>query len=132
MSWVALEPIPRACRYILIVEDNADGRESLRRLLELYGHRVEVAVDGVEGVEKALASPPEVAVVDIGLPRLDGYQVARRIRAALGRRVLLIAHTGYSQPVERQRAMEAGFDVFLAKPLDPLELADWLARGACG
>jgi CheY-like chemotaxis protein len=132
MPWVALEPLPPAGRFILIVEDHADGRESLRRLLELYGHHVEVARDGVEGVEKALASPPEVAVVDIGLPRLDGYQVARRIREALGRRVLLIAHTGYSQPAERQRALEAGFDVFLAKPLDPQELADWLARGACG
>ena len=73
-------------RDVLIVEDNPDGRESLRMLLELLGYRVEVAQDGYEGVEKALTHHPKVGLIDIGLPGLDGYEVARRLRSALQRR----------------------------------------------
>jgi len=105
-------------RSVLVVEDNPDGRESLRLLLELLGHHVDVAADGEEGVQKALASHPDIALVDIGMPRLDGYEVARQLRTALGPRVLLIAHTAYTAPEDRRRAREAGFDAFLAKPLD--------------
>ncbi len=105
-------------RRILIVEDNDDGRESLRLLLELLGHQVEVARDGVEGIRKALASPPDVALVDIGLPRMDGYQVAERIRAGLGRKVLLVACTAYTRPEDRERALRSGFDAHLAKPIE--------------
>ena len=73
---------PSPPRHILIVEDGDDNRESLQELLESHGHRVDTAVDGEQGVERAIAGHPEVALVDIGLPRLDGYEVARRIRAA--------------------------------------------------
>jgi CheY-like chemotaxis protein len=69
---------------VLVVEDQPDARESLRLLLEIWGHQVEVAPDGLRGVQVALAWKPEVAIVDIGLPLLDGYEVARRLRAAFG------------------------------------------------
>lgn len=111
-------------RDILVVEDNDDGRESLCRLLELSGHRVRAAADGPAGIEAAIAAPPEVALIDIGLPRLDGYEVARRIRAAEGaRRPLLIALTGYGLPEDKERAGRAGFDAHLVKPVDAGALA---------
>jgi len=121
-------------RRVLIVEDNSDGRETLRELLELMGHDVEVAADGAEGLQKGLADPPEVALVDIGLPLLDGYQVAERLREALGPDVVLVAYTAYDQPEDRLRAYRAGFDAHLAKPVDLDELTRWLNRkGArCG
>jgi signal transduction histidine kinase/CheY-like chemotaxis protein len=111
-------PLPSPPRHILIVEDGADHRESLQELLEAQGHRVDTAIDGEGGVERALAVRPEVALVDIGLPRLDGYEVARRIRGALGSKIFLIALTGYGQPDDRARAAAAGFDVHITKPLD--------------
>jgi len=103
---------------VLVVEDNRDGRETLQALLELHGCRVEVAEDGLEGVDKALAWRPDAAVVDIGVPVLNGYEVARRVRARLGKGVRLIALTGYAQDADRRCALKAGFDVFLAKPAD--------------
>ena len=107
-----------------LVEDNLDGRESLRDLLELWGHRVELAANGPDGVEAALDSLPDVALIDIGLPGLDGNEVAQRIRAALdGDAMALIAMTGYGQPEDRRRALQAGFDAYLIKPVDPYELA---------
>jgi signal transduction histidine kinase/ActR/RegA family two-component response regulator len=105
-------------RHILIVEDSADNRESLQELLEAQGHHVDIAIDGEQGVERAIAGRPDVALVDIGLPRLDGYEVARRIRAAGGSRILLVALTGYGQPEDRTRAVAAGFDLHLTKPLN--------------
>src|SRR5262245_15286254 len=114
-------------RRILIIEDNLDGRETLRTLLELLGHQVDVAEDGPEGIAKALERHPEIAVVDIGLPRMDGYQVAQQLRAALGRHIFLIAHTGYGQPEDRQRALAAGFDVYLVKPADFEKLFSYLS-----
>ncbi len=115
-------------RHILIVEDNRDGRESLALLLGLLGHRVELAEDGHRGVEVALAVRPEVALVDIGLPGLDGFEVASRLRAGLGKDVLLVALTGHTQPEDRQRALEAGFDAHLAKPVELEALQALLAR----
>jgi len=115
-------------RHVLIVEDNRDGRESLAMLLELMGHRVDTAEDGRRGVEVALAVRPEVALVDIGLPGLNGYEVARQLRAALGKGVLLVALTGHSQPEDRRKAAEAGFDAHLTKPVEPGELQTLLAR----
>jgi CheY-like chemotaxis protein len=117
---------PAFCR-VLLVEDNPDGRETLKLLLELCGYQVEEAADGREGVEKGLAWRPEVAVLDIGLPGLDGYEVARRLKAALGGRVVLIALTGYGSPEDRQRAFEAGFAHHLTKPADVEELLRLLA-----
>jgi CheY-like chemotaxis protein len=109
------------------VEDHPDARESLRLLLEFWGHQVEVAADGLRGIQVALAWKPEVAIVDIGLPLLDGYEVARRVRAALRDAVFLIALTAYGSPEDRQRAYEAGFDVHLTKPADPGEIRPLLA-----
>jgi signal transduction histidine kinase/CheY-like chemotaxis protein len=123
---------------VLIVEDNLDGRESLRELLELWGHRVVAAESGAEGLDKALSEPPGAALIDIGLPDIDGNELARRIRAVLEpERIALIAMTGYGQPEDRRRALEAGFDTYLVKPVDPGDLDRLLAeiarrRGATG
>jgi signal transduction histidine kinase len=103
---------------VLVVEDNEDTRELLKALLETVGHTVEVAGDGLEGVQRASSFDPQVAIVDIGLPGLDGYEVARRLREMLGRDITLIAMTGYGQPEDRRRAVAAGFDVHLTKPVD--------------
>jgi two-component system, sensor histidine kinase len=121
-------PPPATARRVLIVEDNADAREMLRMSLELEGHSVEAAEDGLRGVEMALASRPDVVLVDIGLPRLDGYGVAARLRAALGRNVVLIALTGYGQPDDRERTRHAGFDAHVVKPVEPDTLARLLAE----
>src|SRR5437879_3305589 len=102
--------VPSNTRRVLLVEDNDDGRMTLRILLELNGFGVEEAADGLQGVAKGLAYRPEVAVVDIGLPGLNGYEVARRLRATLGRRIRLIALTAFDEPRDRERALEAGFD----------------------
>ena len=127
---------PRACRTsrrVLIVEDSPDNRATLQLLLQSWGHEVEAAGDGLRGVQRALAWRPEVAVVDIGLPLLDGYQVARQIRAALRDDVFLIALTGYGQPENRRRAFEVGFDIHMTKPADLDELSRLLhAHAAAG
>ncbi|HEV8306556.1 MAG TPA: GAF domain-containing protein [Methylomirabilota bacterium] len=120
-------PVAWPTRHVLVIEDYADAREALRLVLELGGHRVEVAEDGVRGLELACRSRPEFALIDIGLPGLDGYEVARRLRATPeGQRMYLIALTGYGQPADRRRALEAGFDTHLVKPVDPAELASIL------
>jgi CheY-like chemotaxis protein len=112
------------CR-ILVIEDNADVRESLRDLLESSRHEVYEAADGSAGVDAALALCPEVALIDIGLPALNGYEVARRLRADDGcADTVLIALTGYAQDADRQRAIEAGFHGYLAKPVDPKQLME--------
>jgi signal transduction histidine kinase len=103
---------------VLIVEDNPDSREVLQLILRRSGHRVEAVGDGLAGVERALAKRPDVMVVDIGLPGLDGFGVARRVREVHGGAVYLIALTGYGQPEDRRRALDAGFDVHLTKPID--------------
>jgi CheY-like chemotaxis protein len=128
----APSPVAPTPRHILIVEDGADNRESLQELLESQGHRVDTAIDGERGVEQALAGRPEVALVDIGLPRLDGYEVARRIRGAMGSKIFLIALTGYGQPDDRARAAAAGFDVHITKPLDFRTLERLIAGGQAG
>ena len=121
--WMA----PSPPRHILIVEDSDDNRESLQELLESEGHRVDTAMDGEQGVERAIAAHPEVALVDIGLPRLDGYEVARRIRAAGGSDIFLVALTGYGQPEDRTRAAAAGFDVHITKPINFSHLREILS-----
>jgi CheY-like chemotaxis protein len=107
----------------LVIEDNADVREALRLQLQVAGHEVHEATTGPEGVELAAGVGPDVVLLDIGLPGLDGYQVARRIRAAAGDRPRLIAITGYGQPGDRDRAREAGIEHYLVKPIDASDLA---------
>jgi signal transduction histidine kinase/ActR/RegA family two-component response regulator len=134
----AAPPLPAraqvaAARDILIVEDNDDARETLRILLEMEGHRVETAGDGLAGLEKALALQPEVALIDVGLPKLDGYEVARRLRATAGiRQPFLVALTGYGLPEDRQRAFDAGFDAHVVKPVDRDTLSEVLATSSSG
>jgi len=113
------------------VKDNADAAETLRRLLELSGHRVRVAHDGVAGLDALLSGPTQVALVDVGLPRMDGYELARRLRATVdGRtRPFMVAVTGYGLPEDRARALAAGFDEHLTKPIDAAALARVLAQG---
>jgi CheY-like chemotaxis protein len=110
-------------RHVLLIEDSEDNREMMRELLEMEGFRVDVAADGEAGVEQAILLRPSVAIVDIGLPNLDGYEVARRVRAALGQGIRLVALTGYGDPEDVERTSAAGFDAHLTKPvaLDRLE-----------
>ena len=113
---------------ILIIEDNADVRSMLKTLLEFAGHRVEIAGDGLKGVEMIGLQHPNVALVDIGLPGLNGYELARTVRADKDcRDVFLVALTGYSQPSDRQRALSSGFHAHLAKPVDLEQLRQILA-----
>lgn len=119
-------------RRILLVDDDDNLRNALRRILELDGHRVEVARDGPEGVDLTLATVPEIAFIDIRLPGIDGHEVARRIRAALGPRVVLVALTGNSREQDRRRSSEAGFDAHLVKPVSYEDLVRVLDRPAVG
>jgi len=107
--------LPERPRRLLVVEDNLDARQTLRTLLETLGHEVHEAADGEAGVAAALERRPDLVFVDIGLPRLDGYEVARRLRAA-HLRSRLVALTGYGRDDDVQRAREAGFDQHLLKP----------------
>jgi two-component system, sensor histidine kinase len=120
-------------RKVLVVEDGADTRESLGMLMTAWKHEVLYAADGPEGVRLACEAQPDVAVIDIGLPGLNGYEVARSIRRAAStwaHPVRLIALTGYGQASDRERAAEAGFDVHLLKPVDPDSLLHELLAGA--
>jgi CheY-like chemotaxis protein len=106
-------------RRILAVDDNVDSVESLARLLGLQGHEVRTAYDGPTALATAEAFQPQVVLLDIGLPRMDGYEVARRLRKKTGLKdILLVAVTGYGQDDDRRRATEAGFDGHLVKPAD--------------
>ena len=123
-------PAPRRCR-VLVVEDHDDAREMLRVLLTLAGHEVDEAADGPTGLDLALTVRPDVALIDVGLPGLDGYEVARRIRrGAGGTSILLVAVTGYGQAEDRQRALDAGFDAHLTKPISPEQLVSVMEGGA--
>ncbi|MFY0579696.1 response regulator [Cystobacter fuscus] len=114
---------------ILLVEDNPDIRETLRDLLELHGHHVAEASDGRAAVELVLSQRPQVALVDIGLPELDGYQVAELVRASAGGAdTRLVALTGYGHPEDRKRALAAGFDAHLVKPVSSEDLSQVLKR----
>ena len=104
---------------ILLIEDKDDGREMMATMLDAYGYTVQQAADGVQGVQLALATPPDVALVDIGLPGIDGYEVARRLRKhEATSHIKLIALTGYGLADDQRRVLEAGFDLHLVKPVD--------------
>ena len=117
-------------RRVLVIEDNEDSRDMLRQLLENAGHEVHDAGDGPQGVDAALRLEPDVALIDVGLPELDGYEVARRIRAGTRRDMLLVALTGYGLAEDRERALAAGFDLHRVKPIDFEKLFDVLATRA--
>jgi signal transduction histidine kinase len=127
-SMTHVEVTPRTQRRILVADDNNDALESLATLLQLSGHEVYTAANGVVALESAEQHRPEVALLDIGMPKLDGYEVARRIRAQpWGRRITLVALTGWGQDSDRRRSQEAGFDSHLVKPLDLDKLTELLA-----
>ena len=116
-------------RRVLIVEDNADAREGLRMLLTLAGHEVETSEDAADGLEKLRTFQPEVALIDIGLPGVDGYALARMARQTTETRATyLVALTGYGQAEDRQKALAAGFDTHMTKPVDPAKLCAFLTE----
>ena len=104
---------------MLVVDDKRDAAETLALLIRVSGHEVQLAFDGAEAVDIIENWIPDIAFIDIGLPRMNGYDVARRIRQQSRlNSVVLIAHSGYGQETDRQRAREAGFDDHLVKPAD--------------
>jgi signal transduction histidine kinase len=114
-------------RNILIADDNQDALESLALMLRMEGHEVVCASDGEEALLLAGQRRPEIVVLDVGMPKLDGCEVARRIRAEdWGRGAILVALTGWGQDIDRRRSREAGFDMHLVKPVDPATLCDML------
>jgi two-component system CheB/CheR fusion protein len=114
---------------VLIVEDYADAALSTRMVLEMDGHEVHVAKDGLAGLEVAAAVDPDVILLDIGLPGLSGYEVAERLKSRKAeRKLLLVAVTGYGQETDRERSAAAGIDVHLLKPVDPDFLRELLKR----
>ena len=120
---------PPALRRVLIVEDNDDARETLGHLLRFAGHEVYEVGNGLAALEAAREFDPDAVLVDVGLPGLDGYEVARRLRARPGaKRPWLVALTGYGLPEDRQRSRAAGFDLHLVKPVDTDALARALAQ----
>jgi signal transduction histidine kinase/CheY-like chemotaxis protein len=122
-------PVER--RRILIIDDNRDARESLAQLLVMAGHEVRTAKDGAEGLHLLAAEPPDVALVDIGLPDMSGYEVASRIRARPeGSRVVLAAVTGYGRQQDREASRQAGFDAHLTKPVEMRELEHLLSQAS--
>ena len=115
-------------RKIVIVEDNTDVRELLRLKLRRLGHTVDAVADGVSGVSAIVEGRPHLALIDIGLPRLDGYQVASQVRSKLGEDVVLVALSGFGQPEDKRRALEAGFDEHITKPADVQDIESVLKR----
>lgn len=122
---MSANPDPRGPLKVLIVEDNRDARTTLRMLLSMsYGYVVYEAADGTSGVRAALELKPDAALIDLGLPDMDGHEVARRIRAALDRSsILLIALTGYGSDEDQRSTQAAGFDIHLVKPVETSALA---------
>ncbi len=112
-----------SCR-IAVIEDNPDVQSMLKTLLESWGHTVDTAADGLRGIDVIQAFQPDLALIDIGLPLVDGYEVARQVRAReKGKRIFLVALTGYGAQDQKERALRSGFDLHLAKPAEPERLA---------
>jgi CheY-like chemotaxis protein len=125
--------VPIASLRILIVDDNRDSAASLGMLLQLLGNDIRTAHDGLEALGMASDFRPEVVILDIGLPKMNGYDVAQRIRQqSWGKEIILIAMTGWGQEEDKRRSREAGFDHHLVKPLDPAVLMNLLALLAYG
>ena len=124
----AVPPTRGARHRVLIIDDNQDACEMLAMSLEIDGHRVFAAGSGREGLEVALVERPTLVIVDIGLPDVDGYEVARRLRQALKSEATLVAFSGYGQPEDRRRSLEAGFDAHVVKPATGETILSALAR----
>ncbi|MGI8672343.1 MAG: response regulator [Luteitalea sp.] len=114
---------------VLVVDDNADSAESLSLLLELMGHEVRTAHDGEQALAEADAFRPELVLMDIGMPRMDGYEAARRLRQSpWAQDVVLVALTGWGQDEDKRRSEAAGFNHHLIKPVDPAALGELLKQ----
>jgi CheY-like chemotaxis protein len=125
-----VKPAVPTARRVLLVEDGEDAREMLRMVLTITGHQVWDAADGRAALGVLARERVDVAIVDIGLPGLDGYQLAEAIRARPdGAKIFLVALTGFGRPEDQRRALDAGFDAHLVKPVDPERLAAMIERG---
>jgi CheY-like chemotaxis protein len=123
------QPTPTPQRKVLLADDNRDASDLLAELVRRCGHIVHTAHDGKKATELALKHRPDVLVLDIGMPGLNGYEVAQRVRAQpWGAKPFIIAATGWGQEQDRRKASEAGFDLHLTKPFDPQILTDLLAQ----
>jgi CheY-like chemotaxis protein len=116
-------------RRVLVVDDNRDLADSLALVLRLWGHDVKVAYDGPEALDAAHERPPDVVFLDIGLPHLDGFEVAKQMRAdPLLQRARIVAITGYGRDEDHRRSREVGIDLHLTKPVDPIVLQPLLSE----
>jgi CheY-like chemotaxis protein len=115
-------PPPRPCR-LVIADDNPDSADSLSLLMQMEGHEVTVVSDGISALSAIQTGHPDVALLDIGLPGVDGYEVARRVRQQHLVTITLIAVTGWGQAADKAKATEAGFDYHFTKPVEPEEIA---------
>ena len=122
------EPAAPAPRRVIVVEDNPDVRDLLKLRLSRLGHHVECASDGPSGLARVLKDRPDVALIDIGLPGIDGYEIAHKARQALGQSITLVALSGFGQPEDKRKALESGFDQHLTKPVEFGDLEAVLAR----
>jgi CheY-like chemotaxis protein len=126
---VAEEPRLRKLK-ILVADDNKDAAESMQRILQVEGHEVQVAYDGKTAIEIAHGFRPEIALLDLDMPGIDGYGVAGAFRTSYGRALMLVAITGLGQEADRAKSLEAGFDFHFTKPVQLSELNRLLARAA--
>jgi CheY-like chemotaxis protein len=126
---ITIKPATVTPRRILVVDDNRDAAEGLAMLLQLTGNETHTAHDGLEAVDKAARIRPDLILLDIGLPRMNGYDAARRIREQpCGKSVVLVALTGWGQDEDRQKARDSGFDGHMVKPVNPDALSTLLAE----
>lgn len=124
------QPAQTQTSRVLVVDDNMDSADMLVMLLQMFGHEARAAYSGQTALEVALEYQPEVVLLEIGLPDMNGYEVAQHLRQQpLTKNARLIAMTGYGQDSDRQRSEEAGFDRHLVKPVNPQELQELLATG---
>ncbi len=122
-------PFRATGRRILVVDDNVDSASSLAMMLQMMGHEVRTAHDGLEGVEAGAAFRPDLILLDIGMPKLNGYDACRRIREQpWGENVGIVALTGWGQDEDKRRSQEAGFNGHLVKPVEPAALEKLLAE----
>jgi CheY-like chemotaxis protein len=121
-------PATGSASRVLVVDDNRDSANTLSAILQIGGHTTQTAYDGLEAVQAAATFHPDVVLLDIGLPKMNGYEAARYIRGQpWGQKMVLIALTGWGQDEDRRRSLEAGFDQHLTKPVDPVALEKLLA-----